>query len=98
MLDEWPTPHRQIRVPTREGETFILACGPESAPPVMLLHGGCITSAMWLRNMGRWSERLRVYAVDLVGEPGFSAPSRPSLSSEAHALWLDDVRGALGLT
>jgi surfactin synthase thioesterase subunit len=44
-----------------------------------------------------WSKRLRVYNVDLIGEPGLSAPSRPMMGSEAYALWLDDVLDALGL-
>jgi pimeloyl-ACP methyl ester carboxylesterase len=98
LLNDWPTPHQQLRVATREGQTFVLACGSPDAPPVVLLHGGCTTSAMWLRNMGKWGERFRVYAVDLIGEPGFSAPSRPPLASDAHALWLDDVSAGLALT
>jgi pimeloyl-ACP methyl ester carboxylesterase len=98
LLQHWSTPHEEIRVPTRQGETFVLACGPEDGPPVILLHGGCTTSAMWLRNMSGWSQRFRVYAVDLIGEPGFSGPSRPPLSSDAHALWLDDVGDALAFT
>ena len=43
-------------------------------------------------------KHFRVYAVDIIGEAGFSAPSRPPLASEAHALWLDDVMQALSLT
>ena len=39
----------------------------------------------------------RCYAVDMIGEAGFSAPSRPPLGSEAHALWLDDVLAGLGV-
>ena len=30
-LDHWPLPHREIRVPTREGETFVVDCGPSTA-------------------------------------------------------------------
>jgi pimeloyl-ACP methyl ester carboxylesterase len=39
----------------------------------------------------------RVFAVDVIGEPGLSAPSRPPLYSDAYALWLDDVMSALRL-
>ncbi len=98
MLQGWPVPVREMRLPTCQGETFVLACGPQGAPPVVLLHGGETTSVMWLRSIGVWSERFRIYAVDLIGEPGFSAPSRPPLSSDAHARWLDDVWAALSLT
>jgi hypothetical protein len=32
FLEHWPVPSQQLRVPTREGETFIVACGEENAP------------------------------------------------------------------
>lgn len=38
-LAHWPVPAEQLRVPTREGDTFVLVCGPEDAPPLLLLHG-----------------------------------------------------------
>jgi pimeloyl-ACP methyl ester carboxylesterase len=98
MLQDWPVPHREAQVPTCHGETFVISCGPDSAPPVLLLHGGATTSAMWLRNVRAWSQRFRIHAVDLIGEPGFSAPSRPPLRSEEYARWLDDIWSALSIT
>jgi pimeloyl-ACP methyl ester carboxylesterase len=53
------------------------------------------TSAMWSRSVAKWAEHFRIHAVDLIGDAGFSAPSRPSMTSEDHALWLDDVLNAL---
>lgn len=97
ILKHWPVPNRQFHVPTREGETFIVACGDESAPPLMLLHGGMTNSAMWMGDVAAWAKHFRVYAVDVIGEAGLSAPSRPPLASEAYALWLDDVMQALSL-
>jgi pimeloyl-ACP methyl ester carboxylesterase len=97
FLRRWPVPNQQLRVRTREGETFVIASGPEGAPPVVLLHGGAANSAAWMGDIAAWAAHFRVYAVDLIGEPGLSAPSRPPLSSEAHALWLDDVLQALSL-
>jgi pimeloyl-ACP methyl ester carboxylesterase len=90
-LAYWPVPSRQLRLPTREGETFVVACGEESAPPLVLLHGSGATSVMWMGDVAAWSKQFRVYAIDMIGEPGLSAPSRPPLASDAYALWLDDV-------
>jgi pimeloyl-ACP methyl ester carboxylesterase len=98
ILKHWPVPNQQLRVPTREGETFIVACGDQNAPPLLLLHGGMANSAMWMGDVAAWAARFRVYAVDVIGEAGLSAPSRPALASDAHALWLDDVMQALSLT
>ena len=47
FLQYWPVANEQLRVPTREGETFIIACGDEKAPPLLLLHGSASNSAMW---------------------------------------------------
>ncbi|MBB6120277.1 alpha/beta fold hydrolase [Nocardiopsis algeriensis] len=96
-LEEWPVPAERVRLPTCQGETFVLVSGPPDAPPVVLLHGSGANAAMWQGDVASWSRHLRVHAVDLVGEPGLSAPSRPPLDSGGLALWLDDVLDGLGL-
>ncbi|MFI0214123.1 alpha/beta fold hydrolase [Streptomyces lydicus] len=96
-LDAWPVPAEHLRVPTREGETFVVVSGPEDAPPVVLLHGAGANTTMWQDDITTWARHFRTYALDLVGEPGLSAPSRPPLASDAPARWLDDVLDALGI-
>ena len=83
LLDGWPVPADHLRVPTREGETFVVASGRADAPPLVLLHGSGSNALMWAPDVAAWSERFRVYAVDLIGEPGLSAPARPPLTSGA---------------
>ena len=97
ILGRWPVPNQQLRVATREGETFVIACGDPSAPPLLLLHGSMANSSAWIRDVASWAAHFRIYAIDMIGEPGLSAPSRPPLASEAHALWLDDMLEALSL-
>lgn len=96
-LRAWPVEHEERRVATPEGETFVLACGPADAPPVVLLHGSGSNSSVWASMVPDLAARLRVYAVDLPGEPGFSAQSRPPLASDRHAAWLDAVLEGLGV-
>ncbi|WP_077191544.1 alpha/beta fold hydrolase [Streptomyces lydicus] len=96
-LDAWPVPAEHLRVPTREGETFVVVSGHEDAPPVVLLHGAGANTTMWQDDITTWARHFRTYALDLVGEPGLSAPSRPPLASDAPARWLDDVLDALGI-
>lgn len=95
LLADWPVPHEELSVPTRQGETFVIASGPADAPPVVLLHGTGINSVMWKTDVGPLSKHYRVYAVDLIGEPGLSAQNRPPFRSDAYALWLDDVFATL---
>ena len=98
LLESWPVPNEQRHLPTREGETFVVACGPADAPPLILLHGAQSNAASWMFDAAAWSSRFRVYAIDVIGDAGFSAPSRPPLEGDAHALWLDDVLAGLGVT
>jgi pimeloyl-ACP methyl ester carboxylesterase len=98
LLRRWPVPHEEVRVPTGQGETFVVSSGPEDAPPLVLLHGSGTNAAMWQAEVPSWSEHFRVHAVDMIGEPGLSAPSRPPLDSDAYALWLDEVLRGLGIT
>jgi pimeloyl-ACP methyl ester carboxylesterase len=97
FLGHWPQPSEQLRLPTSQGETFVIASGPRDAPPVVLLHGAVANSTSWLGDAAAWSQHWRVFAVDVIGEPGFSAPSRPDLASDAYAVWLDEVLMALGV-
>jgi pimeloyl-ACP methyl ester carboxylesterase len=67
------------------------------SPPLVLLHGGNANSGMWLRNLADWSRDFRVYAIDTVGDPGFSATNRLPYHNGAHVLWLADVFASLDL-
>lgn len=97
VLTRWPVPCEQRIVSTRQGDTFVVASGNPSAPPLVLLHGSGTNSASWMRDVAMWAQGHRVYTVDMIGEPGLSAPSRPPLASSAYAEWLGDVWVGLGL-
>lgn len=96
-LERWPVPNRQLMVPTSQGDTFVIASGEQHEMPIVLLHGSGTNSAIWIRDVAELAERYRVYAIDMIGEPGLSASSRPPLQSDAYAAWLDEVWSHLGL-
>lgn len=95
--EQWPVENEQHYVPTPEGDTFVVVAGRADAPPLVLIHGSGSSSAQWMDLMPFLAEHFRVYAVDVIGEPGLSAPSRPLLSSDAHAAWLDAVLDHFGI-
>lgn len=97
FLDRWPVPRAEHRLQTGQGETFVVESGPADGPALVLLHGSAFNSVTWMGDIAAWARHFRVFAVDLIGEPGFSAPSRPDLDSAAHAEWLDEVLDGLGL-
>lgn len=97
LLDDWDTPHTEHRLRTSQGETFVISAGDPAKPPVILLPGSMATSAMWLRTMEVLSADHHACSIDIIGDAGYSAPSRPWLTSDAHARWLDDVLDRLSL-
>lgn len=97
LLDTWPVPKAELRIPTAQGETFVVACGPRDAPPLLAFHGAQANAATWMFDSAVWARSFRVYLVDVPGDAGFSAPARPPLGSEAYARWLDELTAALGV-
>ncbi|NDZ94081.1 alpha/beta fold hydrolase [Streptomyces sp. SID6673] len=83
-------------LPGRFGHTRITACGPEHAPPVLLLHGGGATAMAWTAVVGDLRRDHRVIAPDLVGDPGRSRNDGERLRSTADLCeWIDSVISGL---
>lgn len=94
-LNHWAVPYETRMIPTRHGEAFVVASGSLLSPAMILLHGAGSSSAIWAADVGDYSPHFRVYAVDLPGEAGKSAPDRPAWDSPAFAEWLEDVFNGL---
>ncbi|WP_266157867.1 alpha/beta fold hydrolase [Dyella silvatica] len=97
LLSRWPVANTQLRVTTRVGDTFVVASGDPAAPPLALLHGSLSNAAAWMFDAAVWSKHFRVYAIDMIGEAGLSAPVRPALNSDTYAAWISDVLDHLGV-
>ena len=95
ILERWPIPCETLNVATRYGNTFVIASGQSALPTLVLLHGAGSNSAVWARDVVAYSRTFRTYAVDLLGEAGRSASSRPSWDGPAYVEWLEDVLNAL---
>ena len=96
-LAQWPVPHSTLTVTTRHGATFVIASGPDDGPPVLLLHGAASNALAWIGEIESYSRTLRVYAVNLPGEPGRGRHNRPASSGPAYVEWIEDVLDGLGL-
>src|SRR6185503_15500803 len=93
----WPVAVESVDVPTRFGNTHINVCGPEDAPPLVLLPGQAVSSTMWYPNIAAMSRPYRVYAPDIIGDMGKSVRTRPGMSSSDFGMWLTDVFDELQL-
>jgi len=96
-MTAWPVPRDEMDVPSRFGMTHVVASGPQDAPPLVLLHGYMATSTMWTPNIADFSQDYRVYAIDVMGQPGKSVPGEPVRSESDYAEWLTATLDALHL-
>jgi pimeloyl-ACP methyl ester carboxylesterase len=99
-LPRWPIPYECIYVPTRFGDTHVIACGPKDAPPIILLHAMGINATMWLPNILDLSRHFRIYAIDTIGDLGksklYQLENYPK-NGQAYSNWLEDVLDKLGI-
>ena len=91
LLTKGSLEHEKIMVNTSYGETFIITMGIKELPPLILLHGSGMNSAMWIKEMEEYSKTHRVYAVDMPGEPGKSDENQLPFEGDDFSNWLNDV-------
>ncbi|MDE4907137.1 alpha/beta hydrolase [Methanogenium marinum] len=97
VLKLWPVPYEERDIMTSFGTTHVITSGMKGSPPLLVLHACGVSSTMWLPNIGALSSAYRVYAVDIIGEPGKSRQSRLLRDREDCANWLGEVMQGLGL-
>ena len=90
-------PYETLIVPTRHGETHLLAAGAKDAPPVVLIHAWTANATMWILLLNGLAGGFRLYAPDVFGHTGKSAPTQLPPSGPAYAEWLKDVLEGLHL-
>ena len=96
-LKLWPVPYEELDIPTRFGMTHVVAAGPPSAPALVLLHGYMATSVMWAPNIADFSKAYRVYAIDIMGQPGKSVPGDSIRDATHYVAWLTATLDGLGI-
>jgi pimeloyl-ACP methyl ester carboxylesterase len=95
VLERWPVSFEAKTIKTRHGETFLIASGSQTSPTLILLHGSSSNATSWIGNVTEYSKYFRVYAVDIPGEPGRSAPDRPGWETPAYADWMQNLLDGL---
>jgi hypothetical protein len=76
--------YESLTVGTRLGDTHVIALGAEGAPPAVFLPGANALNPTCLKWFLPLAERHRLYAPDIVGQPGLSAQTRPSTKGDGH--------------
>jgi pimeloyl-ACP methyl ester carboxylesterase len=97
IVADWPVPCHERDVRTEFGSTHVIVSGPESAPPLVLLHGASTTALMWRPVIERLSTDYRCYCVDTIVEGNKSMLTRRLIGKTRLLTWLREVFVALGV-
>jgi pimeloyl-ACP methyl ester carboxylesterase len=97
VLRLWPIPFEELYVPTRLGQTHVIASGPKAASPVLLLHPAGCSSTIWYRNVAALSKQYKTFAVDTMSEVNLSRPSRSIRGGRDFSDWMADLLDGLKL-
>lgn len=96
-MSDLPAPQRTLDIRTSFGIVRVYrftGAHPDKAP-LLLLPGRASASPVWADNLPGLLRERDVYAVDLLGEPGYSVQDRPITTGADHAAWLHEVLVAL---
>ena len=96
-MKSWSIPFEEMVLQSRFGTTHVVVSGSAGAPPLMLLHGYMATLLMWLPNIADFANSYRVYAIDIMGQPGKSIPNEPIRDAADYVAWLTATLDALRL-
>lgn len=95
IVADWPVDCEERDLGTEFGTTHVIVSGPESAPPLVLLHGAGATALMWRPVIEALSATYRCYCVDTIIEGNKSIATRRSLGKTKLVAWLRQVLAAL---
>jgi pimeloyl-ACP methyl ester carboxylesterase len=98
LLKKWPVAYKSHHISTQFGTTFIIESGSPSQPPLVLLHGASSNSLSWMGDITTYCQYHQVFAIDIIGEPGFSDQTRPSLVGPGYSDWLAECLSYLNLS
>ena len=96
-MEAWPSERKSALIATSFGRTQVHQCGPEDAPPIILLHGMGATSAMWHPCVAALRREHRVVALDTIGDVGRSLPECLPRNAQDFTNWITEVMDELGV-
>src|SRR5690554_4037953 len=97
VLQNWGVDYEELYIPTSKGTAHVIISGPKSGEPVVLLHGMSASSTMWYPNAKALSEEFRLFAIDLIIEPGKSYKTADFEDLDAVTAWYQEILWALNL-
>ena len=83
--------YESIFAKTRFGKTHAIVAGEGHSKSLILIPGVAGCAPLWRHQINDLSKYFKVYALDIVGQPGKSEPNPPSVFNDDFVNWLEDV-------
>lgn len=96
-LQHWEIPYEELYVDTSKGVAHIVTSGPKNGEPIVLMHGMSASSTMWYPNAKALSSEFRLFAIDLIIEPGKSYKTEDLKNLDDITTWYEEVIDKLKL-
>ena len=97
VQEEISVDHESVFADTRFGKTHFILAGKENLKSILLIPGVAGCAPLWRHQINAFSEHFRVFAIDIVGQPGKSAANPPSVFNDDFTDWLEDIIHSLNL-
>ncbi|WP_051285462.1 alpha/beta fold hydrolase [Aequorivita capsosiphonis] len=96
-LQLWGVEYEDLYINTSKGIAHVITCGPRDGVPVVLMHGMSASSTMWYPNAKALSSEYRLFAIDLIIEPGKSYKTVDLKNIDEITAWYEEVLDKLKL-
>ena len=97
VQNEITVDHYSVYADTRFGKTHIITAGDDKSKPVILIPGVAGCAPLWRNQINELSKKFKIFALDIVGQPGKSDPNPLSVFNDDYTNWLEDVITSLKL-
>ncbi|HLW33120.1 MAG TPA: alpha/beta hydrolase [Aequorivita sp.] len=91
VMGHWGVDYEELYINTSKGVAHVIMSGPENGSPVVLLHGMSASSTMWYFNAKALASEHRLFAIDLIIEPGKSYKTSDIKNIREISSWYQEV-------
>ncbi len=96
-MKKWGVEYDDLYVETSKGIAHIVVSGPKNGTPVILMNGMAGSSTTWYPNAKALSSEYRIFAIDLIIEPGKSYKIEDIKNIDGVNVWYQEVISKLNL-
>ena len=96
-MQQWGVEYEELYIETSKGVAHVIVSGPKNGTPVVLMNGMAASSTMWYPNAKALASEHRVFAIDLIIEPGKSYKTDNIKNINGVNIWYQEVLGELKL-